>query len=465
MTTRRVMISGTAVLLLVIAATYPRVLLGSDDGPVQKLIQNTCVECHRFEGKPESRFNLKAPDLMWAGSKYQRAWVIDWLTGKEEPLYPKGYRWDVIQASTKHMALSEDDAQAIADYFERHLIDPRVAIGAFDLSTFSAMEAELGRKVYRDHACIGCHQIEEQGKIVGGPQSTSLAKAGRRYKVDWLYRFGMNPQDFNPHSGEFLADASGLGLRYVIGFVAIQGVSEFRFAEPWKSAEFGRASVDRGRQVYKEYCMQCHGATGRGDGPAASGLNPKPAIHANMAFEKLPPDYVYNVIYYGGRSMGKSPAMPYWGLTIGQQGVADVMAYLNVTFKGVPEVAGTSSSGVCVQPRKTVAAPAEYARTTNPLPSTPETLLSGKTLFLKTAQPMACAFCHGEKGDGKGLMGAGLIPPPRNFTCDEMMKGIPDGQLYWIIKNGSPGTGMPPFASLPDDQVWQLIQYIRSLAK
>jgi mono/diheme cytochrome c family protein len=155
--------------------------------------------------------------------------------------------------------------------------------------------------------------------------------------------------------------------------------------------------------------MQCHGATGRGDGPAASGLDPKPAIHANMAFEKLPQDYLYNVIYYGGRSMGKSPPTPYWGLTIGQQGVADVMAYLNVTFKGVPEVAGTAPSGVCVQPRTTVVVPVEVLQTTSPLPAAPETIQSGKTLFLKTAQPMACAFCHGEKGDGKGMMEAGLV--------------------------------------------------------
>jgi mono/diheme cytochrome c family protein len=45
------------------------------------------------------------------------------------------------------------------------------------------------------------------------------------------------------------------------------------------------------------------------------------------------------------------------------------------------------------------------------------------------------------------------------------MKDLPDGQLFWIIKNGSPGTGMMPFSTLPDEQVWQLIHYIRSLAK
>ena len=50
MTARRVMISGTAVLLVVLAATSPQVLFGSDDGPAQKLIQKTCAECHRFEG-------------------------------------------------------------------------------------------------------------------------------------------------------------------------------------------------------------------------------------------------------------------------------------------------------------------------------------------------------------------------------------------------------------------------------
>jgi hypothetical protein len=45
------------------------------------------------------------------------------------------------------------------------------------------------------------------------------------------------------------------------------------------------------------------------------------------------------------------------------------------------------------------------------------------------------------------------------------MNDISDGQLFWIIKKGSPGTGMMAFAGLPDDQVWQLIQYIRTLAQ
>ena len=64
---------------------------------------------------------------------------------------------------------------------------------------------------------------------------------------------------------------------------------------------------------------------------------------------------------------------------------------------------------------------------------------AGKTLFLQTAQPVARAMCHGKRAMDKGFMGAALIPPPRNFTCGSMMKDLPDGQLFWIIKNGSPG--------------------------
>jgi mono/diheme cytochrome c family protein len=118
-----------------------------------------------------------------------------------------------------------------------------------------------------------------------------------------------------------------------------------------------------------------------------------------------------------------------------------------------------------MQPRKTAQAPDDFLVKTNPFPASAGAIAAGKTLFLKTAQPVACVMCHGEQGDGKGLMGAALIPPPRNFTCGAMMKNISDGQLFWIIKNGSMGTGMMGFPGLPDEQVWQLIHYIRSLAK
>lgn len=441
--------------------------LASDQSHAKDLLQQTCVQCHRLEGTADSRFNLRAPDLIWAGSKYQRSWLIRWLTGKEAPLYVKGYRWDLTDVSAKHPVVTEGEASAIADYFAEHNKDPRVTVGAFDLSKVTKFDVAFGGVAYKAHACLGCHTIEENGKLIGGQQSAALQKSGQRYDKDWLFRFGLNPQDFVPHSGEFLADATEPQLRAVIGYLMVQGAPDFQYYEPWTSPEFSQADAGRGNVLYKEYCAQCHGLTGKGDGPAASGLEPKPAIHANMPFDKLPMEYLYTVINHGGVAVGKSPNMPYWGLTIGQQGVADVIAYLKVTFKGIPEVPATAGgqSGACVQPRKTAKAPDAFLTKTNPLSSSAGAIKAGKELFLKTAQPVACVMCHGEQGDGKGLMGAALVPPPRNFTCGAMMRDISDGQLFWIIKNGSPGTGMMSFASLPDEQVWQLIHYIRSLAK
>jgi mono/diheme cytochrome c family protein len=459
------------VLVLAAAAAFPRFLFGGNEQRAREVVQNTCAGCHRLEGPPESRFEKKSPDLIGVGSKFKHEWLVGWLTGKEEPVYALGYRWDQSRSMDKHMVLSQPEAEAIAEYLETSFADPKVKPGAIDMSTFSRQEAAFGGAIFKEHACIGCHQIREGGKAVGGQQSALFADAGRRLKADWIYRFNSNPPDYVPHSGEFVGDVSELGLRYVTGFIATRGLEDFPFYEPWKSKEFGQASVDRGTVIYKEYCAQCHGTTGKGDGPAAAGLEPKPAVHANIPFEKLPVDYLYNVIYYGGRSVGKSPTMPYWGLTIGQQGVADVLAYLKVTFKGEAQAAQAPAGqhggplGVCPQPRKTVKASAEFLKLANPLPATSKTVQAGKTLYLQTAKPLACAQCHGEKGDGQGLLGAALVPPPRNFTCGLTMKDISDGQLFWIIKNGSPGTGMMAFAGMPDEEVWQIIHYLRTLTR
>ena len=43
-----------------------------DTGAGAKLVQGVCSSCHKFSGQPESKFNLKAPDLMWGGVKYQQ---------------------------------------------------------------------------------------------------------------------------------------------------------------------------------------------------------------------------------------------------------------------------------------------------------------------------------------------------------------------------------------------------------
>lgn len=122
-------------------------------------------------------------------------------------------------------------------------------------------------------------------------------------------------------------------------------------------------------------------------------------------------------------------------------------------------------AGVCPQIRTTEMAPAVTASLSNPLATTQDNIDAGERLYLKTAQPVACVECHGEYGDGNGLMADMFSPAPRNFTCAEVVDPLPDGQLYWIIKYGSIGTSMPAFDKLSDEQIWQLTLYLRSFSQ
>jgi len=121
-----------------------------------------------------------------------------------------------------------------------------------------------------------------------------------------------------------------------------------------------------------------------------------------------------------------------------------------------------SSTALCPQDRATEMAPALSAAKQNPLLANEENLNAGEALYQNSAKPIACAECHGEKGDGNGPMANMFEPAPRNFTCSALMTGLSDGQLFWVIKNGSIGTSMPAFDKLTDEQIWQLTIYLRS---
>jgi mono/diheme cytochrome c family protein len=125
----------------------------------------------------------------------------------------------------------------------------------------------------------------------------------------------------------------------------------------------------------------------------------------------------------------------------------------------------SDTSGQCPQPRDTELASAHIASKHNPLMSSRENINAGEELFQDSAEPVACAQCHGKRGNGNGPMAKMFNPAPRDFTCAQTMAAIPDGQLYWIIKSGSIGTSMPAFNKLNDDQIWQLVSYLREFSR
>jgi mono/diheme cytochrome c family protein len=123
------------------------------------------------------------------------------------------------------------------------------------------------------------------------------------------------------------------------------------------------------------------------------------------------------------------------------------------------------SPGECPQPRFTGKAPDEYYGRPNPLPPTEANLAAGEAVYLGEPRKVSCATCHGRAGDGKGPMAGQFDPPPRNFTCAQTIRGVTDGQLFWIVRFGSPDTSMPPHKRLTDEQIWQVVLHLRRLAR
>ena len=104
----------------------------------------------------------------------------------------------------------------------------------------------------------------------------------------------------------------------------------------------------------------------------------------------------------------------------------------------------------------------EEARTwTNPYPSNPENIEKGKHIFKGKA---FCVTCHGPEGKGLGNIPGLRGKLPRNFTDKAWQAVRTDGELFWILKNGSPGTDMASFIPLvlTEEEAWHVILYVRS---
>jgi len=86
-------------------------------------------------------------------------------------------------------------------------------------------------------------------------------------------------------------------------------------------------------------------------------------------------------------------------------------------------------------------------------------LKEGKKLYRKN-----CSTCHGTRGNGKGPIGNSLEPKPTSFLHVSYTSQQPDHNFYWAVREGSPGTAMPPFkGQLKEDEIWKIIAYLRYL--
>ncbi|MBK7049138.1 MAG: c-type cytochrome [bacterium] len=77
-----------------------------------------------------------------------------------------------------------------------------------------------------------------------------------------------------------------------------------------KKVSITGADRKEAHEMFNTRCAACHGQFGRGDGPGAAGLNPKPRNYADAAWQSTVTDEeIEKAIVYGGAAVGKSPQM------------------------------------------------------------------------------------------------------------------------------------------------------------
>jgi len=91
----------------------------------------------------------------------------------------------------------------------------------------------------------------------------------------------------------------------------------------------------------------------------------------------------------------------------------------------------------------------DHART-NPYQGQPDAISAGRRIFVEH-----CAHCHGENAEGTKKR-----PTLRSLRVQQQAT---EGDLQWLLLNGNMKKGMPSWAKLPEQQLWQVIAYVRTL--
>ena len=240
-----------------------------------------------------------------------------------------------------------------------------------------------------------------------------------------------------------------LALTAVVLFVA--GVPACLAQESHVGNLVGNAG--KGKQLYRRYCIGCHGPQGDGNGENAPWIEPKPRDFTAATFKcrstptgTLPTDIDLDHAIQRGFV---TTNMPSWNPLTPQQR-ADLVAFVK-TF---------SARWTHEKPGVAINVPAET-------PATIQSVLHGRELF----QKMECWKCHGPEGHGDGPSASTLTDSkdnpirPYNFSTGSRFKcGETNQDLYRIFMTGVDGTPMPSFAdAIQPNDAWDLVHFLRTL--
>jgi high-affinity iron transporter len=199
---------------------------------------------------------------------------------------------------------------------------------------------------------------------------------------------------------------------------------ELRFAAALGSEaalELPKAAINlaEGRHLYEQNCASCHGLSGRGDGAAGRGMNPKPpAVGDATTMADVSPATMYRIVSVG---IGGTP-MPGYAANMTPEQRWNIVSYL-ISLR-----------------------------------ASPQQVAEGEGLYTQS-----CVQCHGALGAGDGAFARALSRVPQEIGAFAWQAGRNDLELATVVRSGISGTAMPPAGHLTPEQTRNVVAYLRTI--
>lgn len=164
-------------------------------GEFAKIVEDVkCLSCHSIHGVG-SDF---APDLSIEGSKVQEQWLRDFLEKpdiirpilKQMPQFKLDDKQQMIQGNLTYIEI-----ETIVQYFKNVLVSDEIPEKLPDNGLDLVEQIERGKNIYTDKGCVGCHQIGENGGVVG----PNLINVGARLTEGYIFKHLENPRALIPN--------------------------------------------------------------------------------------------------------------------------------------------------------------------------------------------------------------------------------------------------------------------------